>query len=179
MLLGTNELVALEEALRQRFDTDLTRILCDLNRAGELEDALGMWGLDDLLCSDDGYKVDKMGKILIVGDSQVKKELLISVAKDLGINKNRLEFVLSYAEAKKYNMSRIQYNRDYCLILFGPVPHSGVSKGDFSSEITAVMSTPGFPPMKRLISNEQLKITKNNFKQALEDALDAGIIRKG
>ncbi|MBR2482426.1 MAG: hypothetical protein IKB49_00880 [Alphaproteobacteria bacterium] len=179
MLLDTTELLTLEEALRQRFDNDLTRILCDLNRAGELEEALEKWGLGNLLHSDDGFKVDKMGKILIVGDSQVKKELLIPVAKDLGIDKSRLEFVLSYAEAKKYNMSRIQYNRDYCLILFGPVPHSGVSKGDFSSEITAVMSTPGYPPMKKLVANEQLKITKNNFKQALEDALSAGIIRKG
>ena len=179
MLLDATELLALEKNLRQRFDNDLTRILCDLNRAGELEDALEKWGLSDLLYSDTGFRPDKTGKILIVGDSQVKKELLIPVAKDLGIDKSRLEFVLSYAEAKKYNMSRIQYNRDYCLILFGPVPHSGVSKGDFSSEITAVMSTPGYPPMKKLVANEQLKITKNNFKQALEDALDVGIIWKG
>jgi hypothetical protein len=179
MLLDATELLALEKNLRQRFDNDLTRILCDLNRAGELEDALEKWGLSDLLYSDTDYRPDKKGKILIVGDSQVKKELLIPVAKDLGIDKSRLEFVLSYAEAKKYNMSRIQYNRDYCLILFGPVPHSGVSKGDFSSEITAVMSTPGYPPMKKLVANEQLKITKNNFKQALEDALDVGIIWKG
>lgn len=179
MLLDATELLALEKNLRQRFDNDLTRILCDLNRAGELEDALEKWGLSDLLYSDTGFRPDKKGKILIVGDSQVEKELLIPVAKDLGIDKSRLEFVLSYAEAKKYNMSRIQYNRDYCLILFGPVPHSGVSKGDFSSEITAVMSTPGYPPMKKLVANEQLKITKNNFKQALEDALDVGIIWKG
>ena len=179
MLLDATKLLALEKNLRQRFDNDLTRILCDLNRAGELEDALEKWGLSDLLYSDTGFRPDKKGKILIVGDSQVKKELLIPVAKDLGIDKSRLEFVLSYAEAKKYNMSRIQYNRDYCLILFGPVPHSGVSKGDFSSEITAVMSTPGYPPMKKLVANEQLKITKNNFKQALEDALDVGIIWKG
>ena len=179
MLLDANELCSLENTIRERLDSDLTRILCELNRAGELDEALAKWGMDDLLHPNDIYRSNRNGKILIVGDSQVKKERLTPVANDLGIDKKRLEFVLSYDEAKKYDMSRIQYNSDYSLILFGPVPHSGISKGDFGSKIEAVTRTPGYPPMKKLVANEQLKITKNNFKQALEDALNKGIIWKG
>ncbi len=179
MLLDANELCVLEDAIRQRLADDLSRILCELNRTGELDEALAKWGIDDLLHPDTGYQPYKNGKILIIGDSQVKKEHLISVAKDIGINKNRLEFVLSYEEGKKYDIAKTQYNENYCLILFGPLPHSGIAKGDFGSKIEAAKQTPGYPPVKMLIANEQLKITKNNFKQALENALDTGIIWKG
>ena len=179
MLLDINQLRTLEDAIRQRLDDDLTRILCDLNRSGELDEALAKWEMDDLLHPNSGYQPYKDGKILIIGDSQVKKELLIPVAKSLGIDKNRLEFVLSYEDGKKYDMSKTQWNENYCLILFGPLPHSGISKGEFGSKIEAVKQTPGYPPSKTLMANEQLKITKNNFKQALEDALNDGIIWRG
>lgn len=179
MLLDTNQLSALEYAIRQRLDDNLTRILCDLNRFGELDEALSKWELDDLLYPNTGYQPYKSGKILVIGASQVKEEHLIAVAKDLGINKNRFEFVLSYDEGKKYDITRTQYNEKYCLILFGPLPHSGISKGEFGSKIEVAKQTPGYPPVKMLVANEQLKITKYNFKQALEDALDEGVIWKG
>lgn len=179
MLLDTSELLKLEDAIRQRLATDLTRLLCEFNRAGELDEALSKWGMADLLYPNNGYQPYKDGKILVIGDSQVKKEHLLAVARDLGINKNRFEFVLSYDEGKMYDISKTQWNETYCLILFGPLPHSGISKGDFSSTIDAIEKTPGYPPVVRLVANERLKITKNNFKLALDGAIEKGFVWKG
>lgn len=176
MLLDTNEIAQLEYAVRQRLTTDLLHILCELNRAGELDEALSKWGMSDLLHPNTGYQPYKDGTILVIGDSQVKKEHLLSVAKDLGLRKDRFEFVLSYEEGKVYDISKTQWNENYCLILFGPLPHSGIGKGNFSSKIEAAKKDAGYPPVKTLVANEQLKITKNNFKQALESALTEDII---
>ena len=79
LLLDTNELLKLEDAVRQRLATDLTRMLCEFNRAGELDEALTKWGMGDLLHPDNGYQPYKDGKILVIGDSQVKKEHLLEV----------------------------------------------------------------------------------------------------
>lgn len=179
MLLDTSELLKLEDAIRQRLATDLTRLLCEFNRAGELDEALSKWGMADLLYPNNGYQPYKDGKILVIGDSQVKKEHLLAVAKDLGINKNRFEFVLSYEEGKMYDTSKTQWNESYCLILFGPLPHSGIAKGDFGSKIESAKNEAGYPPVKMLVANEQLKITKNNFKQALETAIAEDVIWRG
>lgn len=175
-LLGIEELSELEELLRAEINSNLIEIITRLNRTDRLEELLELLGLDYLLKSDNGYRVFKSGKIIIIGYTDVKAEVLMSVAKALGIAKDRFEFYLEYEDAKKFNFRNIQWQPSYSAVLVGPMPHSGASKGDYSSVISAIESEEGYPPVIRMGSNA-LKITKSDFKCKLQEMISAGIIQ--
>ena len=59
---------------------------------------------------------------------------MIGILKSLGIEESRVEFVLDYEGAKRYNFDRLR-NSEYRVILAGPMPHSIKGKGDYSSMI--------------------------------------------
>lgn len=175
ILLGVEELLELEEALRDELNENLTAILTRLNRTGQLVDLLALLGLEDLLTVDTGYQVYKTGKILVIGQSDVKVDVLIAIGKRLGIEKNRFEFHLDFHDGKKFDFHRIQWNPNYSAILVGPMGHSGISKGDKSSVITAIENEEGYPPVVRLGQNG-LKITKSDFTEKIKELLDTGKI---
>ena len=77
---------------------------------------------------------------------------------------------------KSYPYQKLQYNAKYRVVLVGPIPHSTCSKGDFSSVITMMEKTPGYPRIVRLDGNNELKITKSNFKKTLTDLIEEGYI---
>ena len=157
----------LEEQLRERFIQNLDQILIKLNREEKLEDFLSLIGMKDLL-GDDSIDRPTDGKIIVIGESEVDKDKLIGVAKQLGFNKDRFEFHLEYAEAKTYNFDKTKWSWNYSCIFVGPMPHSGKAKEGFSSIITRLENEDGFPPCVRLGTNGSgLKITKTSFKDAL------------
>ncbi len=49
----------------------------------------------------------------------------------------------------------------------GPMPHSGVAKGEYSSIISAIESEAGYPPVVKM-GTDGLKITKTSFRNTLE-----------
>lgn len=57
------------------------------------------------------------------------------------------------------------------MIMVGPMPHSGTSKGDSGSVIAKIESTEGYPPVVRLGTNG-LKITKTDFRNKLKEMID-------
>lgn len=173
-MLGVEELLELEEALRDELDENWTAILTKLNRTGQLEDLLALLGLEHLLLADTGYHVYKKGKILVIGQSDVKVDVLISIGKKLGIEKDRFEFHLDYDDAKKFEFRKIQWDPMYSVILVGPMPHSGISKGNNSSVISTIEKEEGFPPVVRLGRTNALKISKSDFKEKLEELLKTG-----
>ena len=73
----------------------------------------------------------KTGKIVVIGQSDVKPEVLLSIAKQLGLDKKRFELYLEYEDAKKFNFQKIQWQPTYSLLMVGPMPHSGSGKGDY------------------------------------------------
>lgn len=174
-LLNTTQLVELEEAIKEELDDSLLTVLSKLNRTGQLEELLSLLGMNHLLETDNGYQVYKTGKIIVVGQSDVKADVLLSVAGKLGIDKKRFELHLDYEDAVKMDFRRTQWDPTYSAILVGPMPHSGVSKGDFSSVIAAIENQEGFPPIRRLGSNS-LKITKTDFKNKLKELVENGTI---
>ena len=174
-MLNTEELINLEDKLRPELEENLTSIISKLNRSGDLDALLELLGLADLLDNNNEFIPFKNGKIVVVGQSKVKKEELLSVANKLSIDKNRFEFHLEYYDAAKMNFRNYQWNPNYCLIMVGPMPHSVASKGDYSSVIANIEHNEGYPPLIRLGSNE-LKITKTNFKISLESAINSGYI---
>lgn len=169
-MLGIEELFELEEALRDELNEHLTEVLTKLNRSNQIEGLLRLLGMESLLQKDSGYQVYNDGKIVVIGQSDVKEDALLAVAKSLGINKSRFEFHLEYEDAKMFNFRKLQWAPTYSLVMVGPIPHSGAVKGDYSSIITAIESEEGYPPIVRLGSST-LKITKSDFKVKLQEML--------
>lgn len=151
----------------------ITKKIYLANRTGELESLLADWGLQELinnvvLSSDDFYDTHKNGTIVVIGSSQAKEHDLLGIVKSLGLDKDRFEFCLEYKEIVSYPFSKLQYNPNYRLVIVGAMPHSTAGKGYSSSAIADMEKGNGYPKVIRLGSNE-LKITKTNFKKALQE----------
>ena len=110
-MLCIEELLELEETLRDELNDRLEEILIRLNRSGQLEELLSLLGLGELLGITDEAEYSNDGKIIVIGQSEVSKEKLIAVAKNLGIAKDRFEFYLDYDDAKTFDFRRTQYIR--------------------------------------------------------------------
>lgn len=174
-MLDIVELSDLEDDIRAELDERLTEILTKLNRSGKLEEFMELIGLDSILTNENGYSVRNNGKIVVVGQSDVKADVLLAILKNYGIDKNRVEMYLDYEDAKTLNFGRMQWNPDYSVIMVGPMPHSGNAKGDYNGIINALENEAGYPPVVRLGSNS-LKITKSDFKEKLTDLIQRKMI---
>ena len=146
------------------------------NRSGELDNLLVTLGLTDFVehaSTDEHYK---FGKIVVIGNTDVKESVLLAICKECGIGKDRLEFCLDYDLAQKFNYRKMQYNSAYSVVLFGPVPHSTRDKNNSESIIAELESQKGYPPVVRLNTGNELKITKTGFKRAIYTLLNDGVI---
>lgn len=170
-MLDVEELSELEENIKQELEEHLTEVLAKLNCSGQLEELLRLLGMEYLLENESRYQVYKTGKIIVIGQSDVNVEKLRSVVKQIGLDKSRFEFYLNYEDAKRFNFHKIQWKPSYSLIMVGPMPHSGIDKGDYSSIISAMEEEAGYPPVVRLGSNG-LKITKSDFRSKLQEMID-------
>lgn len=119
------------------------------------------------------FDTDPEGKILLVGQAQIKENQIIGCFEELGIARDRVELRLGYEELKNYSFKSLQYNYNYRLVLFGPIPHSGKDKGDASSIITQLETTDGYPRVVRLEDSHGLKITRTSLKRALKKQIDS------
>lgn len=146
------------------------------NRAGTLKDYLKSIQLYDEIY---GYEEEltsyPYGKILVIGDSKVKKNQLVGILKKLGLEEDRFEFILGYDEAGKYDFRKLKYS-EYRVILAGPMPHSTIGKGEYGSIIEKMKRDRGYPRVEEIFVNSKLKITKTSFRKALEELLEEGYI---
>ena len=92
-MLNVEELFELEENIKEELDDHLTAALSRMNRSEQLEDFLRLLGMEHLLHKESGYEVYKTGKIVVIGQSDVKPEVLLSIAKQLGLDKNVLNCI--------------------------------------------------------------------------------------
>jgi hypothetical protein len=151
--------------------------LMKANRQDQLERYLVKIGFKEEL-NDISIKENKLLKILIIGESSIRENVIEGIFKEYGISKSRIEAVLDYEHAKKYNFEKLQWNSNYGAILFGPIPHSAKGKKDSSSIITEIEANEAYPECRRLIANGKLKINKSNLKEALENLIADGIIHQ-
>lgn len=170
-MLGVEELLEIEDSVKEVLDERLEEILTKLNRTDKLEEFLQLIGLGNLIGEPETDTSNKNGKIIVIGSCEVGKETLAACAKkNYGIEKNRFEFFLDYDDAKSFNFKKTRWSDDYSVILVGQMPHSGNAKGSFSSIISAIENQEGYPPVVRVGSNG-LKITKAAFKNAMESLI--------
>ena len=78
--------------------------------------------------------------------------------------------ILTMRMLKTFNFKKMYYKPQYALVMVGPMPHSGVGKGDSGSIVAALENDEGYPPVVRLGSNG-LKITKTDFKNKLDEMI--------
>ena len=107
-------------------------------------------------------------RLLIAGQSDVKKEHIFGILKRLGIDKNRVDMILDYDEMKRFKWNDIQYSSKYSDVVFGACPHSVTGKGDYSSVIARMESEEGWPNPIRASANESLKFSQNSLINALQ-----------
>lgn len=176
MSLTIEELSELEDKIMEELPDKITAVLTKLNRSGGLDDFLRNLDMADLLKQQQEFYSYKEGKIIVIGGSEVKEEILLSIAKKLGIDKSRFEFCLDYKQIQKYDFRKLQYAPQYRVVLFGPLPHSGYGKGDSGSILAEVEKFPAYPRVERLISGNELKITKSNFREMLERLIEEDYI---
>ena len=167
MSLTLEELSDLEKEIVRELPDNMLGILTKLNRTGRLDEFLDMIGMKHLVENDNAIQTFKNGKIVVVGGSEVKEDILLGIAKKLGIDKDRFEFCLDYDRIQKYDFRKMQYSPVYRVILFGPTPHSGTGKEDRGSIISEIENSKAYPRVERLMNGSELKITKSNFRDKL------------
>lgn len=172
----TNEmLLDIITEVSYRFHTQIKRAY----KKGNLEGYLSSIGMHELFPSEEEltfYDTNPQGKILIIGDAKIKDNEIYGCLKEYGITKDRIELHLGYREVKNYSFNKIQYNPNYRLILFGPIPHSGKGKHDKSSIINQIESTDGYPRVIRLSDGHGLKLTKTSLKNAVSQEIESGYL---
>ncbi len=177
-MVSENEFSELVEAVQMSIYQNLENAW----KEGRLDEYLHRIGLDSLAPNKKAPVWDEAmqnGKIIIFGEAAIKdREILASVASQ-GISKDRVELHIEYNELKHFDFGKLRYNSDYRLILVGPMPHSTKNKGDYSSVIAMMEQEEGFTRIIRLTSNEQLKITKSNIKEAIRMAVASGYLAAG
>jgi len=146
---------------------------------GTIEEYLEKVEMADLLPQQDPqpiYDTLADGKILIVGQTKLKPKDIYAICKNQGIDKTRLELHLNYEDVKSMDFRKYQYQANYRLMLFGPVPHSGVAKGDKSSIINELESSDGYPKIIRMTDANSMKITKSNLKRVIGEEIISGYL---
>ena len=71
---------------------NITQKIILANRIGTLENLLQQWGLDNLLNNDSVYETNKDGKIVVIGQPEVKINVLEGIIKSLHLDKVDLSF---------------------------------------------------------------------------------------
>ena len=151
-------------------------IIFRANRVGNLDDLLLAMGLEDLCQKQSFYETYKDGKIVVIGQSEISKDILLKVAKKLKIDESRFEFNLEYDDAIHYQYEKLRYNPNYRVVMFGPVPHKTTGTIHNESAIAELENHDGYPRVIRLKSSDSLKITKTSFKNSLLDLQQEGFI---
>ncbi len=177
-MLNIKGLADLEDAIKANLDEKLPEVLTRLNRMERLGDLLELLGMPELVKQSPQYEVYRSGKIVVIGESEIKEKDLLGIARKMGIDPRRFEICLGYDNAKTFRFEKMQYEPKYSLVMVGPMPHSGVSKGDYSSMIAAIEQSDGYPPVVRL-GAQGLKITKTGFRNALKEQIDKGTVIAG
>src|SRR5690625_2612258 len=125
----------------------LHRNLKDAYDDGYLEGYLSQIGMSELIPSkeDSYYETLPDGNIVMIGSPSVKPNDIYGIFKTYGLSKDRIELILDYKEAEKYQYKKMQYNPNYRLVLFGPVPHSTKGNNGSISILSELENEEGYP----------------------------------
>lgn len=163
------ELDDLSTAMLGRMGQELLPALTRANRMGDLEDFLETLGMADLLEGSSEPDPLEVGKIVVLGGSQVPVDKLRKAAKNAGFDPDRFEFQTDYKRLQHFNFGKIRGSMGYVAIFAGPMPHSTPGAAEASSFIARVENNRDeYPELFKLGKQNELKITKNSFENGLK-----------
>ena len=176
--LSVDELSDLCDAMMDRMNCELLPAIAKANREDTLDELLTLLGMRDLLdYGTDSYENQFLGKIVVLGASEVSVDRLRGIVRKSGLDPNRFEFQLDYKKLKHYDFGKIRGAKGYIAILAGPMPHSTPGAMEASSFISRVEKNPDdYPILIKLQTGNDLKITNNSFKNALSQLLNIGYV---
>ena len=168
----------LDNELKIDIASDATKIvmkrIIGARSISELRSYLKSIGLEELTPEIDNFQPN--GDIYILGDLNIRDNIVYQIFKDLSIDVNRVKIVKGYDEFKTYNFNRFQYDTSVRLIFVGPMPHSTRGKGEYSSVIAKMEREEGFPKIVRLGTEGSLKVTKTNLKEAVIKEIESNYL---
>ena len=154
---------------------EITHRFTKANVDGTLRDLLETLGWESLLSSEaEPLSTFSNGKILVIGEQTVGVDKLRMTVNKLGLDISRFEFRLDYEAAQTYDYGKLAYNINYRVILMGATPHSTTGTGHSGSVLAELQNHPDKYPRVYPLRTEEgtLKITKSNFKKALEALME-------
>ena len=168
--LTVQELSDLCDEMMERMGLELLPAITKANREDTLDDLLASLGMSDLLVNVvDPYEKRFLGKVIVIGESTVKLDKLRSIVRKKRFDLERFEFQLEYDRLKHFNFGKLRRSMGYVAILAGPMPHKTPGAEEYSSFIACVENNPDdYPPLIKMQSGNELKITNNSFSQALD-----------
>ncbi len=178
MALGLEELEALATRIEEELPNKLVNLLVRLNQVddGRLETLLDLLEMQDFLQQQPEAKRWTTGKIAIIGACEVGINNLKEKIRTMGFNIDRLELCLNYDENKRKDFAYLK-NTKYAVILGGQLSHKGKNIGSHSSLLEYLADeAEGFPPLVRLKTNNQNRITVSSVIKALGNQVEKGVI---
>ncbi len=173
--LTAQELSDLYDAMMGRMSFELLPAITKANREDTLEDLLASLGMPELIGNTEPHGKGLQGKVVVIGSSAVKVDKLRSMARNKGFDPKKFEFQLEYDCLKHFDFGKIRGSMGYVAIFAGPMPHKTPGAKRASSFIARVENNPNdYPPLIKLQSGNDLKITNNSFKRALEQLSQLG-----
>lgn len=159
------------EALRELTIKVVSKIRKELeiqNSTGCLDEYLTLIHCSEFIENYNTSFIPREAKIAVFGCSRLSVNNLELIAKKAGIKPSSIEFHLDYEKNKRFDFSKFKDSFIYSDIIFGPSSHKSIGIDGYSSAI-AMMETESkhYPKITRATANNELKITKSSFEQAL------------
>ena len=172
--LSIQELVDLRDDMMLRMGGSLLPALTKANREDRLPELLTDLGMEDLAEANGCLrKTERAGKIVVMGDSTVKVDKLRSIARKKGFDLDRFEFQLDYDRLRHYDFGKLRGSMGYAAVLAGPMAHKTLGTVRASSYIAQAEQHPDeYPILIKMGTANELKITNNSFKKALDRLLE-------
>lgn len=172
--LSIQELADLRDDMMLRMGGSLLPALTKANREDRLPELLTDLGMEDLAEANGCLrKTERAGKIVVMGDSTVKVDKLRSIARKKGFDLDRFEFQLDYDRLKHYDFGKLRGAMSYAAVLAGPMAHKTLGTERALSYIAQAEQHPDeYPLLIKMGTANELKITNNSFKKALDRLLE-------
>lgn len=154
-----------EDVIENVFNHIRIQIL-NKNRLGELDYYLEQIGYQQVAKN---QIIENEDKILVIGNSKVRKNDLVKIVNKNGLVKSNFEFILNYEDIEKFDFETLVNTNKYSFIMVGPMGHKQKGIRGYSSAITFLEYEEGCPQTVRVLNTSQeLEITKSSFNMALE-----------
>lgn len=162
MLYTSAQIAKIKQKVIQHINNELD-IANDEDRVDEVLEKYGIVFEENPI-----YVDTRTMKILVLGALSGSINDYKNAIKKLGIDPRNIEFEYEYNKLKRLDVSRLENSFEYSDILYGPNPHKQVNIGDNSSLLAMMKNNPEkFPRVIEMCSNNQLKITISNFRDAI------------